>query len=295
MDRGAWWAAVHGVAKSRTWLSDFTFTFHFHALEKELATHSSIIAWRIPGMGEPGGLLSMGLHRVGHDRSDLATAAAELNRASLVAQMVKNLPARRETWIRSLTQEDPLEKEMATHSSILAWRIPWTEEPGGLQSMGSQRVGYEWATNTELNTFFPLVVEILVFFNIGQVSHWLYGNPAIVFHLISYHNFFQTQLLNGYMFLGICLSLCNFISKSGDTNSHLNGWVIIKECICTCLLYKPLSVTLLKELINIQQLAFQTCMMGKNRKEYEHSFRNTDLQRFKKSVIWKLLPTENSV
>ena len=94
-------------------------------------------------MGEPGGLLSMGLHRVGHDRSDLATAAAELNRASLVAQMVKNLPARRETWIRSLTQEDPLEKEMATHSSILAWRIPWTEEPGGLQSMGSQRVGYE--------------------------------------------------------------------------------------------------------------------------------------------------------
>ena len=66
-------------------------------------------------MGEPGGLPSMGLHRVGHDRSDLATAAAELNRASLVAQMVKNLPARRDTWIRSLTQEDPLEKEMATH------------------------------------------------------------------------------------------------------------------------------------------------------------------------------------
>ena len=67
MDRGAWWAAVHGVTKSRTRLSDFTFTFHFHALEKEMATHSSVLAWRIPGMGEPGGLLSMGLHRVGHD------------------------------------------------------------------------------------------------------------------------------------------------------------------------------------------------------------------------------------
>ena len=77
MGGGAWWAAVHGVAKSRTRLSDVTFTFHFHALEKEMATHASVLAWRIPGMGEPGGLLSMGLHRVGHNRSDLAAAAAE--------------------------------------------------------------------------------------------------------------------------------------------------------------------------------------------------------------------------
>ena len=67
MDRGAWWAAVHEVAKSPTGLSDFTFTFHFHALEKEMATHSSVLAWRIPGTGEPGGLPSMGSHRVGHD------------------------------------------------------------------------------------------------------------------------------------------------------------------------------------------------------------------------------------
>ena len=66
MDGGAWWAAVHGVAKSWT-LSDFTFTFQFHVLEKEMATHSSVLAWRIPGTGEPGGLPSMGLHRVGHD------------------------------------------------------------------------------------------------------------------------------------------------------------------------------------------------------------------------------------
>ena len=66
-DGGPWWAAVHGVAKSRTRLSDFNFTFHFHALEKEMATHSSVLAWRIPGTGEPGRLPSMGLHRVRHD------------------------------------------------------------------------------------------------------------------------------------------------------------------------------------------------------------------------------------
>ena len=67
MDGGAWQATVHGVTKSRTRLSDFTFTFHFHALEKEMAAHSSVLAWRIPGMGEPGGLPSMGSHRVGHN------------------------------------------------------------------------------------------------------------------------------------------------------------------------------------------------------------------------------------
>ena len=64
---GAWWAAVHGVSRRQTQLSDFTFTFHFHSLEKEMATHSSVLAWRIPGMEEPGGLPSMGSHRVRHD------------------------------------------------------------------------------------------------------------------------------------------------------------------------------------------------------------------------------------
>ena len=77
MDGGAWEAAVHGVAKSRTWLSYFTFTFLFHSLEKEMATHSSVLAWRIPGMGEPGGLPSMGSHRVEYYWSDLAAAAAK--------------------------------------------------------------------------------------------------------------------------------------------------------------------------------------------------------------------------
>ena len=75
MGGGAWWAAVHGVAEGGAWLSDFTFTFHFHALEKEMATHSSVLAWRIPGTGEPGGLPAMGLHRVGHNWSNLAAAA----------------------------------------------------------------------------------------------------------------------------------------------------------------------------------------------------------------------------
>ena len=79
MDREAWPAAVHGVTKSRTRLSNFTFTFHFHVSEKEMATHSSVLAWRVPGMGEPGGLPSMGSHRVGHNWSDLAAVAAVTN------------------------------------------------------------------------------------------------------------------------------------------------------------------------------------------------------------------------
>ena len=91
MDGGAWWAVVHGVTKSRTRLSDFTFTFHFHALEKEMATHSSVLAWRIPGTGEPGGLPSMGSHRVGHNWSDLAAAAA-------ACFLCPTLPLLHSTW-----------------------------------------------------------------------------------------------------------------------------------------------------------------------------------------------------
>ena len=98
-----------------------------------MATQSSVLAWRIPGTGEPGGLPSVGSHRIGHNRSDLAAAAAALN-VHLIVQ---------EVWVQSLGQEDPLEMEMATHCSILAWRIPWTVEPGGLQPMGSQRVEHD--------------------------------------------------------------------------------------------------------------------------------------------------------
>ena len=115
MDGGAWKAAVLGVAKSRARQSDFTFTFLFHALEKEMSTHSSVLVWRIPGTGEPGGLPSLGSLRVGFDWSDLAAAVFHS------------------------------EKAMAPHSSTLAWTIPWLEEPGGLQSMGSLRVGHNWS------------------------------------------------------------------------------------------------------------------------------------------------------
>ena len=95
MDGGAWKAAVHGVAEGQTQLSDFTFTFHFHALEKEMATHSSVLAWRIPGMGEPSGLASMGSHRVGHDWSDLAAAAAAAERKQEVGKVILKLRVQR--------------------------------------------------------------------------------------------------------------------------------------------------------------------------------------------------------
>ena len=123
-----------------------------------MATHSSVLAWRIPGTGEHGGLPSMGLHRVRHDWSDLAAAAAFVEYYCvpildfLVVQTVKNLPARQETRVRSLGWEVPLKKGMANHSTILAWRIPWTEKPGGLQSIGWQRVGHEWVTHTHTHT-----------------------------------------------------------------------------------------------------------------------------------------------
>ena len=84
-------SSLHGVGKSRTGLSDFTFTFHFHALEKEMATHSSVLAWRIPGTGEPAGLPSMGSHRVGHDWSDLAAAAGEIPGRFLAQPCLKAL------------------------------------------------------------------------------------------------------------------------------------------------------------------------------------------------------------
>ena len=105
-DGGAWWAAVHGVARSQTWLNDFTFTFHFCALEKGMTTHSKILAWKIPWTGEPGGLLSMGLHRVRHDWSDLAAAAAAAafvcgrSQHDIVKQFSTNLKKKKKKILR---------------------------------------------------------------------------------------------------------------------------------------------------------------------------------------------------
>ena len=140
-----WQTAVHGAAKSWTWLSDFTFTFHFYALEKEMATHSSVLAWRIPGMGS---------HRVGHDWSDLAVAEIQLGlprwRSSKEAAY-QCRRCRRQGFdpCRFPSRQEPLEEKMAIHPSILAWRIPWTEESGGLQSIGSQRVGHNSVTKQQ--------------------------------------------------------------------------------------------------------------------------------------------------
>ena len=109
-----------------------------------MAIHFSILTWRIPWTKEPGGLQSMGSQRI---RYDWVTNIFTFGAISLVTQTMKNLLAMWETWIWSWGQEDALEKGMDTHSSILAWRIPWTEETGRLQSMGLLRVGHTWATN----------------------------------------------------------------------------------------------------------------------------------------------------
>ena len=106
MDGGAWWAAVHGIAEGQTRLSNFTFTFHFHALEKERATHSSVLAWRIPGTEEPGGLPSMGSHRVGHNWSDLAADSVCFHCFSLPLESSKvfltlSIPLLPLSWILS--------------------------------------------------------------------------------------------------------------------------------------------------------------------------------------------------
>ena len=105
-----------------------------------MAPHSSTLAWKIPMDSRA---WWAAVHGVTQSQTQLNLAAAAVlgHRTSLTAQMVKNLPTMWETWVRSLGQEDPLEEGMATYSSILAWRIPWTEEPGGLQTMGLQRVG----------------------------------------------------------------------------------------------------------------------------------------------------------
>ena len=115
MDGGAWWAAVHGVAKSWTRLSDFPFTFHFHALEKEMATHSSVLAWRIPGMVEPGGLPYMGSHRFRHDWSDLAAAEEEKEKKKGYEKIFEEI----------IVENYPnMEKEIVNQVQE-AWRVPY--------------------------------------------------------------------------------------------------------------------------------------------------------------------------
>ena len=124
MDGGAWWAAVHGVMKSQTRLRDFTFNFRFHALKKEMATHSSVLAWRIPGTGEPGGLPSMESHRVGHDWSDLAVAATTTDRLNTVKVCFSLRWRRMRVWGSSPPSSDleiqaPLSCELIHFNALL--------------------------------------------------------------------------------------------------------------------------------------------------------------------------------
>ena len=133
-------------------------------LEKEMAIHSSILAWKISWTGKPG--RSMRSQRVRHHWvSSLSYMYIQYHIAFPGNSVVKNLPAVQETQIQSLGQEDPLEKGMATHSSILAWKISWTEKPSRLQSVGLQTVGQDWATNTLLHQH-----PVLYVFYIGQSS-----------------------------------------------------------------------------------------------------------------------------
>ena len=152
MEGGAWRAAVHGVAKSRTQLSDFTFTFYFHALEKEMATHSSVLAWRIPGTGEPGGLPSMGSHRVGDDWSDLAAAAAAarvLILCLISMRVIENQPYPQHSVRQSpkfLWKNIPMTSLNGALISLSIWM--WApEDSKGVFSRASQ--GSQWTAHTQ--------------------------------------------------------------------------------------------------------------------------------------------------
>ena len=142
MDRGAWWAAVHGVAKSQTRLSNFTFTFHFHALEKEMATHSVILAWKIPWTEEPGGLQSIGSQRVGHDWVTKPPPYVYMDiywwRMHLAMQ-------RQKTGVWSWVGKIPCRRKWQSTPGLLPRKFH------RLQSTGSQKVGYDWAhTHTQV-------------------------------------------------------------------------------------------------------------------------------------------------
>ena len=150
-----------------------------------MAIHSSVLAWRVSGMAEPDGLLSVGLRRVGHNWSNLAAVLYYIILYYIIlyyiirgfrsGSVAKNL-SMQETGVQTLGLEDSLEKEMAAHSSILAWKVPWTEGPGGLQSTGSHRIRYNWAT---VYTHIGLILdkEQFAFFVVTEGPGW--GSPCI--------------------------------------------------------------------------------------------------------------------
>ena len=136
--------------------------------------------------------------------------------------MVKNLPAMQETWVRSLSQEDPLDKEMATHSSILAWRIPWTEEPGRLQSMGWQRVGHDWATNTHTHTHKYYCITDAVDMNLGKLRVILRDRDA---WYAAVHGLTKSWTRLRYLTITIVGLSWWLSSKEFTCNSGNSGWI----------------------------------------------------------------------
>ena len=188
MDGGAWWAAVHGVAKSQVWLSDFTFTLHFHALEKEMATHSSVLALRITGTREPGGLLSMGSRRVGHDWSDLAAAAAAVHRIAI------NMHTKPQKVWHEVNDR---------HVSYCHENLPSPPCSHGNSEPAYCYIRLSWTWNTELSA------------RRSKQWKWLAENFRSI-HL--YHYFFQH-----FTFLCPCTYSFN-ISKRGFLKAMCNGY-----------------------------------------------------------------------
>ena len=198
MDGGAWWAAIHGVAKSRTRLSDFTFTFHFHALEKEMATHCSVLAGRIPGMGEPDGLPSMGSHRVGHDWSDLA--AVQL---SLVAQQPPVLQRARppcpSPTPRIYSNSHPLSRWY--HPNFLSSVIPFSPCPQSFPASGSFQMSQLFATGGQ-NIGVSALASVLPvntqdwspLGGTGWISLQSKGLPRVFNTTVQKHQLFSAQL-----------------------------------------------------------------------------------------------------
>jgi len=178
MDRGAWWAEVHGVAKSRTRLSDFTFTFHFHALEK-MATHCSVLAWRIPGTGEPGGLPSLGLHRVGHDWSDLAAAAAATPRICSISCSL--------SWWYYLT----ILSSATSFAFCLQWSLAWRSFPMcRLFASDGQSISF---TINLANAYSGLISFRIDWFDLLEVQRTLKS-------LLQHHNFKASILQSSTFF-----------------------------------------------------------------------------------------------
>ena len=150
-------------------------------LEKGMATHSSTLIWEISWTEEPGRPQSMGLQRVRHDWATNTHTAWWFDLhilwntwASLVTQLIKNLPTVQKTWVRSLGWEYPFKKEMATHSSILAWEISWTEEPGRPQSMGLQRLRHDLVTKEQQYTYVYMCVCVYkyIYVHITSLYTW---------------------------------------------------------------------------------------------------------------------------